>query len=436
MRTASKGTVLISGASIAGPAVAFWLCRYGFTVTVVEKAGGLRAGGYPIDVRGTAVEVARRMGILPLLREAHIDSRQLTFLDADGGTAAKLHPQAVASGVEGHDVEVRRGDLAEALYGSVRDEVEFVFDDSIDTLAEYGHGVDVTFRSGAQRTFDLVLGADGLHSRTRELVFGPERRFHRYLGYCFAIFTMSNTFGLSHEVLMWNAPGRAAALYAVGDSDELHAFLNFARPEPPYELLRAPEARRGLDAAAFTDAFAAAFADDGWEIPAMLDAMRHANDPFFDTVAQVRMPSWSSGRVALVGDAAYAPSFLTGQGSSLALVGAYTLARSLADHRDHGAAFAAYERDTRGFVELNQSQVDAGDAALFPATAEALEKRNTRLRDLTTSPPPSARPAHTAITLPEPGPLDGADAGNPSGVIDPLHDADVELPATSTAPAS
>ncbi|MFI6274880.1 FAD-dependent monooxygenase [Streptomyces sp. NPDC050988] len=392
-RTASKGTVLVSGASIAGPAVTFWLRRYGFTVTVVEKSTGLRGGGYPIDVRGTAVEVASRMGILPQLQKAHVESRRLTFLNADGSAAAVVHPQAVVGGVEGHDVEVPRGDLAEVLYGAVRDEAEFVFDDSIDAIEEHEHGVDVTFRSGVRRSFDLVLGADGLHSRTRELVFGPEEQFHRYLGYCFAIFTMPNTLGLSHEALIWNTPGRAAALYAVKDSNELHAFLNFAQPEQPHEVLRDPEAQRDL--------VATTFADDGWEIPAMVAAMRHSNDSFFDTVSQVHMPCWSSGRVAFLGDAAYAPSFLTGQGSSLALVGAYMLARSLAAHRDHTEAFAAYERDIRGFVELNQAQVGKGGAALFPTTAEALEKRNKRLRGLTALPPKAGRPAHTALTLPE-----------------------------------
>ncbi|MFI9509664.1 FAD-dependent monooxygenase [Nocardia sp. NPDC052566] len=383
-------TVLISGASIAGPAAAFWLHRHGFAVTVVEKSSGVRDGGYPIDVRGTAVEVARRMGILPRLRQAHIASRRLTFLDANGIAAAVVHPQAVSGGVEGRDVEVRRGDLTEALYGAVRADVEFIFDDSIDTLTQHEHAVDVAFRGGAQRSFDLVLGADGLHSRTRELAFGPEQHFHHHLGYCFAIFTMPNTFGLAHEVLLWNTPGRAAALYAVGDSKELHAFLTFAHPELPAEILRDPEAQRDL--------VATTFAGDGWEIPAMVTAMRHSNDLFFDTVGQIRMPRWSSGRIALLGDAAYAPSFLTGQGSSLALAGAYMLADALATHPDHTTAFAAYEHHTRPFVELNQAQVATGEATLFPTTAEALETRNTNLRNLSST--TSARPAHTALTLP------------------------------------
>ncbi|MDJ1132060.1 FAD-dependent monooxygenase [Streptomyces iconiensis] len=388
--------VLISGASIAGPALAYWLNRRGFAVTVVEKAGTLRSGGYPIDVRGTALEVVRRMGILPRLREAHIDLRRLTFLDGDGSEVASISPHSVTGGVAGQDLEVRRGDLTDALHSAVRDDVEFLFNDSIDTLDQSEHGVDVTFRGGSERTFDMVFGADGMHSRTREFLFGPEEQFHRYLGYCFAVFTMRNTFGLSHETMMWNTPGRAAALYAVGDSDEVHAFLNFAHPEPPFGAFRNPHAQRDLVAAVFADA--------GWEVPGMLAAMHEADDLFFDGVSQIRMPRWSSGRVALVGDAAYAPSFLTGQGSSLALVGAYMLAASLAD-RDHAAGFAAYEHSTREFVTVNQEQVGEGDATLFPTTARALEQRNNMLRNLSTMPPSEGRPAHSALILPELAPV-------------------------------
>ncbi|WP_206681741.1 FAD-dependent monooxygenase [Actinomadura sp. J1-007] len=169
-----KRTVLISGASISGPALAYWLHRSGFAVTVVEKAGALRGGGYPIDVRGTAIEVARRMGILPQLQEAHIDSRRCTFLNADGSRLVSVPPSAVSGGTEEQDVEVRRGDLAAILYALVRDDVEFMFGDSIDTLDQSERGVDVAFRSGRRRTFDLVIGADGMHSHTREVLFGPK----------------------------------------------------------------------------------------------------------------------------------------------------------------------------------------------------------------------------------------------------------------------
>ncbi|MEE1942936.1 FAD-dependent monooxygenase [Streptomyces sp. TRM 70361] len=390
--TTAKREVLVSGAGVSGPTLAYWLHRAGFAVTVVEKAGAPRDGGYPIDVRGTALEVVRRMGILPRLRDAHIDSRRCTFLDADGGEVASVDPRAVAGGAGGQDLEVRRGDLAALLHALVRDDVEFLFGDSAETLDQHEEGVDVTFRSGRQRTFDLVVGADGMHSHTRESLFGPEERFHHYLGYCFAVFTMPNTFGLSHEIVLWNTPGKAAALYAVGDSDELHALLNFHQPEPPFEALRNPGAQRDLVAAVFADA--------GWEVPGMVGAMRDADDLFFDTTGQIRMPHWSSGRAALVGDAAYAPSFLTGQGTSLALVGAYMLADALAAHRDHTAAFTAYERGVREFVTMNQALVGRGEATLFPTTAQALEQRNAMLRDLVTMPPAAAPPAHSALTLP------------------------------------
>ncbi|MER7053702.1 MULTISPECIES: FAD-dependent monooxygenase [unclassified Streptomyces] len=392
IRSTPRRKVLISGAGIAGSALAFWLNHYGYAVTVVEKAPTPRSGGYPVDVRGTALEVVRRMGILPRLREAHVDLRRLTFLAGDGSEVASLHPHSVTGGVAGRDLEVRRGDLTDVLHGAVRDDVEFLFDDSIDTLDQSGHGVDVTFRGGGSRTFDMVFGADGTHSRTREQLFGPEERFHRYLGYCFAVFTMRNAFGLSHETMMWNTPGRAAALYAVGDDDEVHAFLNFAHPEPPFDAFRNPSAQRPL--------IAATFADAGWEVPGILAALRDADDLFFDGVSQIRMPRWSSGRVALVGDAAYAPSFLTGQGTSLALVGAYMLAGSLAD-RDHAAGFAAYEHHLREFVTANQELVGEADAALFPTTAVALERRNDRLRGLSAVPSPEGRPAHSALTLPQ-----------------------------------
>ncbi|RSN71981.1 FAD-dependent monooxygenase [Actinomadura sp. WAC 06369] len=391
-RTAPRRTALISGAGIAGPALAFWLNRHGHAVTVVEKSGAPRSGGYPVDVRGTALEVVRRMGVLPRLRDAHVDLRRLTFLDGDGGEVASVAPHAVTGGVAERDLEVRRGDLTDVLHTAVRDDVEFLFDDSIAALDQSGSGVDVTFRSGGERTFDMVFGADGTHSRTREALFGPEERFHRYLGHCFAVFTMRNTFGLSNETVMWNTPGRAAALYAVGDDDEVHAFLNFARREPPADVFTDPEAQRELVAEVFADA--------GWEVPGILAAMRGADDLFFDGVGQIRMPRWSAGRVALVGDAAYAPSFLTGQGTSLALVGAYMLAGSLAG-RGPAAGFAAYERGTREFVTLNQGLVGEGGAALFPTTARALEQRNARLRALGAMPAAEGRPAHSALTLPD-----------------------------------
>ncbi|TQS43947.1 FAD-dependent monooxygenase [Cryptosporangium phraense] len=386
-------SVLISGASIAGPALAYWLRRYSFDVTIVEKAGALRGGGYPIDVRGTALDVVGRMGLYPALAAQHVDTRQITFLEPDGSVLTSLRPHLLDAGTD-HDLEIRRGDLAAALFGTIRDDVEMIFDDSIEALTEHDTGVDVTFTGGEHRTFDLVVGADGLHSRTRGLILGPEAPYHRYLGYSFAGFGAPNHLGLSREGVMWNVPGRTAALYAVGDRPErIHAFLNVSLAEPPLDAHRNPAEQRRIVASAFGG-------DESWEIPGLIATMQQADDIFFDVVSQIRLPRWSSGRVALVGDAAHAPSFLTGQGTSLALVGAYMLAGELASHDDHRSAFEAYEKHTREFVELNQALVGAGEATMFPSTPEALARRNAMLTQLTEI-PSDAEVAHSALVLPD-----------------------------------
>ncbi|MCD5353952.1 FAD-dependent monooxygenase [Kineosporia mesophila] len=392
MSTTPNRRILVSGASIAGPALAYWLHRYGFEVTVVEKAAGVRAGGYPIDIRGTAVEVVRRMGVLPALQAAHVDTRRITFLHQDGSPITSLRPTATSGGGTAGDLEVRRGDLTEVLYGTVRDDVEFRFNDSISTLEQHPGHVDVTFRNGDQRTFDLVVGADGLHSHTRALAFGPEEQFHHYLGHCFAGFTLPNDLGLSHEAVLWNAPGRTAALYAIGAQETVHGFLSFHRPDPPFEAFRDPRAQRDL--------VTSLFPHQDWQVPAMVAALQKADDLFFDVVSQIRMPHWSSGRVALVGDAASAPSFLTGQGTSLSLVGAYMLAGELATNPDPQQALKAYEQNTRGYVDANQALVTAGESTMHPRTEETLARRNQMLTSLAELPEEAGNPAHSALVLP------------------------------------
>ena len=392
-RISPARSVLVSGASIAGPAVAYWLKRYGFEVTIVEKAPAPRGGGYAIDIRGTALGVVERMGLLPWLRDVQVHVDRSTFVENDGDVVATLSTSAVTGSVAGRDLEIRRGDLTEALISTVRDDVEFIFNDHIVALDESDHGVDVTFASGTNRAFDLVIAADGMHSHTRELVFGPEQPFHRYIGYCFAIYTIDNILDLKDEVVMWNDPGRAAAFYAA--KGEVNAMLTWAQPETPFHAFGDVQAQRDL----ITEVFAGA----GWKVPEMVAALQKADDIFFDAVAQIRMPRWTSGRVALVGDSAHAPSFLTGQGTSTALVSAYMLALSLARaNGDHVEGFAAYERDTRGFVTANQDLVGTGRATLMPTTAEELRKRDDRLRTLSQLPPTEGNPVHSSLVLPEP----------------------------------
>lgn len=383
---ARRRRILISGASIAGPAAAYWLARYGFDVTLVEKAASLRGGGYPIDIRGAAMTAARRMGLGPALAAAHIRTRKLTFVDAQGQVSAVLNPNAVTGGLDGQDVELPRGELATLLYAATKDTIDYRFGQSIAALEDGPDGVAVSFADGRHENFDLVIGADGIHSNTRKLVFGREEQFTKRIGFCFAGFAMPNRFSLSHEGITWNAPGRMATLYAAGGQDYVHALLAFAHDGAPRE---AAEQHRLVREA---------FAGAGWHIPQMLAASEVAEDFYFDSIAQVRMPAWHSGRVVLVGDAAYGPSFLTGQGTSLALAGTYVLASEIARHDEVGAALAAYETRLRLFVELNQATVADGQMMMLPASTEQLEARNAALAAMPAD-AAAGEPAHDALDL-------------------------------------
>jgi 2-polyprenyl-6-methoxyphenol hydroxylase-like FAD-dependent oxidoreductase len=349
--------------------LAYWLNRCGFRPTVVEKAGTVRPGGYPIDLRGVAVEVIDRMGLLSQVRSAHIATRRLTFVDSLGRRMARLELSNLRG--TGHDVELPRGRLASLLYDATRDAVEYIFDNSISSLVQTDEGVRVTFRSGAQRTFGLVVGADGQNSNVRGLTFGAEAQFHRYLGYYFVGFSVDADFGLDSEIVMHNRPGRMAVLYAVRNQRRPNALLAFAVKERIDRRLSVDEQLELVERT---------FAGDSWEVPRLLAAMRTADDLFFDSVSQIRMPSWTKGRVALVGDAGYAPSFLSGQGSSLAVVGAYQLAATLAAAGgDHRVAFSAYERSMRHFVEQNQQRALKASGKGIPRTTAGLWLRNLML---------------------------------------------------------
>ena len=357
--------VLICGASIAGPALGYWLAKHGFEVTLVERSPGVRLSGYPIDLRGTAMEVVRRMGLEQQLARASVHLRQISFLAEDGAPLVSL-PQGFSEGAE-EDLELPRGVLTAALIASTG-QLRYRFSESISALEDVGDGVEVSFTGGARERFELVVGADGIHSSTRRLVFGDEAQFKHALGFCFAGFTLPNDFGLADEGVIWAAAGRSAMLYAVGAGPRLFGMFEVAARALP----------EGDDA---VRAFLLEhYANDGWEVQKMLRGIQSAGDLFYDEVAQIRMPAWSKGRVALVGDAAHAPSFHTGQGTSLALVGAYVLAEALARHADHRDAFAEYEARCRPFVEANQAL--AVNNVLHAATAEELERRNVLLRSL------------------------------------------------------
>ncbi|MFI9813354.1 FAD-dependent monooxygenase [Saccharothrix variisporea] len=331
--------ILISGAGVAGLSLAHWLRRYGVDVTVVERADALRDGGYKVDVRGAAVEVLRRGGVLERVREVETRVRDVHFVDARGRRVATMSAD-VFGGREGEDVEVVRGDLLRVLRDAA--DVEYLFGDWVEDLEDGDSGVRVRFGSGAERVFDVVVGADGVHSRVRGLVFGEEERFRHDLGHHVSIFTSSSAHGLDREELLYAEPGRTTNVYRTAGDDGARALFLFRSPEhagrPAEQLARA-------------------FDNAGWKVPELVAEAARAQDLYFDSVSLIRMDRWSSGRVVLVGDAAYAASPASGQGTSLALVGAYVLAGELVEGLE--GAFERYETRMRDFVTANQALAEA-----------------------------------------------------------------------------
>ena len=338
--------VLVSGASIAGPALAHWLHRRGANVTIVEQAPGLRPGGQAVDARGVAKEVIRRMGLDATVRAACTNTIGAYSVDAEGNVLETY--RADDEGGDGYvsEIEILRGDLAQILYDDTSPHVEYLFGDRITGLTQDADGVDVVLASGLQRRFDLVIGADGLHSALRGMVFGPREEFVRHLGLVLAFFTVPNEFGLDGWMYDHQESGRWAGLRPVPDPTKAIAMLSF--PAADFAIDH-------RDVAAQKQLLRDQMTGFGWETPRILDHVDDSPDFYLDQVAQVVMDDWSRGRVGLLGDAAFSASPMSGAGTGLALVGAYLLAGELAAAGwDPAAGFAAYRERMRDYVDANQ----------------------------------------------------------------------------------
>jgi 2-polyprenyl-6-methoxyphenol hydroxylase-like FAD-dependent oxidoreductase len=365
--------ILVSGAGIAGLACALDLGTRGHDVTVVEYARHLRVKGTPIDVRGDAIEIVDRMGLLAKIQELRVRMSELNqFVDSDGEPVASI-PMAQVSDSD-DDIEIVREDLVRILADALPDTATIRFGDSIEALTDDGDGVDVEFRSGRTERYDLVLGADGQHSAVRGLVFGPEQDYRRYLGVYVALATLPGE-AAPDGVTLHNVPGRMVGVARFNGK----ALVTFTFRSEWLE-----HDHRDLDAQKkiLVDAFAG---HASWRIPQLLDVARADPELFFDSASQIHMPSWHHGRVALVGDAGYCASFLSGRGTSLALTGAWFLAEEIERcGADHAAAFARYEARQRPYVTAAQERVEQGRERQTPLTWEAIEARNELLRTANT----------------------------------------------------
>ncbi|MFE9390117.1 FAD-dependent monooxygenase [Streptomyces sp. NPDC006784] len=348
--------VLISGGGIAGLTLAYWLDHYGHTPVVIERAPHGRLGGYGIDFFGTGYDVAARMGITDRLAAHQLPTESIRYVDEAGRVTARLERRLLEKVIRGPYLALMHTTLEEALGDAVRDRVDIRYGRRITAVEQPPDCVGVTFTDGEREHFDLVLGADGVHSETRELAFGPEGDFAHHLGYTMACYPVPDTHGLGPHRIHYSEPGRQTILYPSDVPGQLIAlFLYRTRDRRP-----PPRAQRRA-------ALRSAFADAGPLTSQLLDAAPE-EDLFMDTLTQITMPSWHIGRIALTGDACSAMTLTSAQGASMAMAGGYLLAQALHQHDDHQAAFRAYQTRLRPAVQERQQRARAFARSLVPAS--------------------------------------------------------------------
>ncbi|AMR32092.1 FAD-binding monooxygenase [Mucilaginibacter sp. PAMC 26640] len=349
--------VLISGASIAGPTLAYWLHKYGFEVTVIERSPELRMGGQNIDIRDAARKVTEKMGITNQILAANTGELGIQFID-DKNVVRASFPATGADSFTS-EMEIIRGDLVNILYQQTKDNVNYIFGKYITAIDDQVKGVTVTFSDGQQAEFHLVIAADGVRSKTRELMFGTEAEL-KYIGLYNAYLTIPKTKTDTNWARWYNAPGSRVILLRPDNEGNTRASFSFLAKDANYRNLSREDQKKFL-IMKLTGA--------GWEAPRLSEAIADSKDVYFDAVSQVKAPRWSKGRLAMIGDAAYCPTPISGMGTSLAILGAYMLAGELAQNVDHSKAFEAFETKLRPYVTTVQKLPPGAPWIVHPKSA-------------------------------------------------------------------
>ena len=360
--------ILISGAGIAGTTLAYWLKKFGFYPTLIEVAPKLREGGYTIDFMGAGYDVAEKMGIIPALKKADINFSKLVFVDKNNKEKGSMNYQKIKTFLNNRAFTLLRSDLAKVIYDSLDEEIEVIFGDTISKIEQDEEKVIITFQSGSTRTFDLLIGADGLHSNVRNLAFGDETKFERYFGYYTSSFTIDN-FSIGKSAFsMYNVPYKQVAIYS-NTKKETIAFFVFTSPQKL--------SYQHHDIAKQKQILKTEFMNSGWRCRDLLAEIDATTDFYFDSISQIKMENWSSERITLIGDACYCPSLLSGKGSTLAMVGAYILAGELKQaNGNYKKAFEQYETIFKPFMGKKQKAAKAFAKSFVPKSNFGIWLRN------------------------------------------------------------
>lgn len=361
--------ILISGAGIAGTTLAFWLKRFGFNPAIIEIAPKLREGGYAIDFMGAGYDVAEKMGIVTELKKVDINFSKLSFVDKNNKEKGTMNYQKIKKFLNGRAFTLLRSDLAKVIYNSLGKDIEVIFGDTINNIEQDDDKVVVTFRSGTKRNFDLLIGADGLHSNVRNLVFGKETQFEKYYGYYTSSYTINHFSVGNNAFSMYNVPYKQVAVYS-NKENKTTTFFIFTSPEKLSSPHSGTEKQKQI--------LKAEFENIGWKCRQLLSEVDSATDFYFDSISQIKMEKWSKGRISLVGDACYCPSLLSGKGSTLAMVGAYVLAGELKEaNGNYEAAFEQYQILFKPFMDKKQQAARFFAKSFIPKSNFGIWLRNT-----------------------------------------------------------
>jgi len=370
METHSPKSALVIGASFAGISTAFWMSRLGYAVTLVEIGKGIKRGGTPVDIRGGTVDIVKKMGLFDKVWAGRLPARPMTFRNRNGEITVQSPAQSVeAQGTSG-ECEIERDVLLDILFNAIQPRVEILFGESVDAITDNEDSAAVRFKSGRQRSFSIVFGADGVHSATRRMQFGPEANYAYFMHHYFGLSVVDKLLIDAETSQIWNVPGKSMMLNAYASKTDV-AFTFYADDEIPYDHRDLPQQKRLV---------ATAFAGEDWSRD-MMRELANAPNFYFDKFCQIRMASWTKGRVALVGDAGYCASPAAGMGGSLAIVGASHIGDAFAKHPDDfQSAFAEYDRSLRPFVdEVQANAISEGLEMFAPRTEEAIQQRNAAL---------------------------------------------------------
>jgi 2-polyprenyl-6-methoxyphenol hydroxylase-like FAD-dependent oxidoreductase len=364
----TNNNILISGAGIAGMTLAYWLHKFGFNPTIIEQHNGLRKGGYMIDFFGTGVTVADRMNILPLIANKDARIPEVTFVDEMGTRKGGLAMVQLRKLIPTQAFTILRDDLSDILFSKIKNHVDVVFGHSIEKIDQDDHQVNVTFNGGKTVSFDLLIAADGLHSNVRNLIFG-RYDFQKFCGYYTASYLTDNYINASHAFLSHNVPQKHVGLYSIRNNKLATFFLFKSKKRLEYDRNDIESQKQIL---------VKEFQGVKWECPTMLKKLSDTNDLYFDEVSQVNMGEWYQNRVSFIGDACYCPSLLSGQGATMAMVGAYVLAGELRlAQGDYKKAFAEYQKIVRPLASQKQEIALKTGSSFLPDTKFGVWFRNT-----------------------------------------------------------